>query len=291
MKQARKPPPRSRPNYLYAIGSVTLVLFALGLIALFLLQAQQIIRFYNEQVSLILEFREGSPEAERNQLLRDLEKDPAVLPGSIRFISKEEAAQLMRKEFGSDFLALDMPNPFFHTATFHIHHTYMHSEALQALRKKWSAQPAVNDVYYHEGFLIPLAHNIRRTGLVLLAAGALALLIVSLLIHNTIRLALYANRFTIKTMELVGASWNFISRPFLRRALWHGLLSSLLAIGALLALLYWLNQSMPELQLFRQKEQLILCFAGLCGLGTGVYLFSTWRVVHKYLRLRMDDLY
>lgn len=291
MAPSRKTAPRSKPNYLYAIGSVTLVLFALGLISLFLMQAQRIVQYYNEQVSLILEFRDGSSEQEMDRVLSDLEKDPAVLPGSVQFISKEEAAQLMRKEFGADFLALDMPNPFYHTATFHVRHSYMHTAALKALRQTWSRHSAVNDIYYHEGFLIPLAHNIRQTSLVLLSAGALALLIVSILIHNTIRLALYANRFTIKTMELVGASWGFISRPFLRRAFSHGLLSSVLAISALYGFLFWANQSLPELQLLSQKEPVLVCFASLLCLGTGIYYFSTWRVVHKYLRLRMDDLY
>ncbi len=291
MQSTRPPLPRSRPNYLYAILSVSLVLFALGGTGLLLLHAQRILRYYEENVNLILEFKDTVPPPLQDSLLGVLERADYVLPGSARFISRTQAAELMRKDFGEEFLALDMPNPFYDIATFNVRAGYMNPDALGDIRTRWRNEPGIHDLYYQESVLIPVSRNLKKTGTALLFLGAIALIIVSILIHNTIRLALYANRFLIKTMELVGASWRFISTPYLRRAIAHGAISGLLAAAGLIALLYWVNQNMPGLDLGQNRETTALLLAGLPALGAGVYLLSTWIVVNKYLRLRMDDLY
>jgi cell division transport system permease protein len=291
MQAARPLPPRSRPNYLYAIASVALVLFALGGTGLLLLHAQRILRYYEENVNLILEFEDTVSPTAQDSLLGVLERAGYVLPGSVRFISRAQAAELMRKDFGEEFLSLDMPNPFYDIATFNVRAGYMNPGALGDIRDQWRAAQGIHDLYYQEGVLIPVSRNLKKTGTALLLLGTIALIIVSILIHNTIRLALYANRFLIKTMELVGASWGFISKPYLWRAFVHGAISGLLAVVGLTALLYWVDQNMPGLDLGGSRDTTVLLFAALPILGAGVYLFSTWIVVNKYLRLRMDDLY
>lgn len=291
MKSKHHPPPRSKPNYMYAIASVSLVLFALGFTGLLLLHARQLLNYYEEHVHLILEFNEQATPETVDSLLSKLEFAPYTLPGSIRYISREEAARLMRKDFGAEFLSMNMPNPFYDIATFNVRNGYMNPARLGAIRKEWRSIPVVNDLYYQESVLLPVTRNIQRTGTILLILGLFAILVVSALIHNTIRLALYSNRFLIKTMELVGASWGFISRPFLRRALWHGTISGCLAASGLGGVLYWVHHNVPELDLLQQKELTAACFVSIILLGTVIYLFSTWRVVYKYLRLRMDDLY
>lgn len=291
MQAARPLPSRSRPNYLYAIASVSLVLFALGGTGLLLLHAQRILRYYEENVNLILEFEDTVSPQVQDSLLGALERAGYVLPGSVQFISRAQAAELMRKDFGEEFLSLDMPNPFYDVATFNVRAGYMNPDALGDIRAQWRSAPGIHDLYYQEGVLIPISRNLKKTGTALLFLGTLALAIVSILIYNTIRLALYANRFLIKTMELVGASWGFISKPYLWRAVAHGAISGLLAVAGLTALLYWVDQSMPGLDLAGSRQTTALLFAALPVLGAGVYLFSTWIVVNKYLRLRMDDLY
>jgi cell division transport system permease protein len=111
------------------------------------------------------------------------------------------------------------------------------------------------------------------------------------LIHNTIRLAMFSNRFLIKSQELVGASWEFISRPYIQRGLLNGLWSAVLAILALLAMVWWLQKLIPELQQLEDPNGLVLVIFGLIVLGVLISGLSTWFVVHKFLRMRLDDLY
>jgi cell division transport system permease protein len=136
-----------------------------------------------------------------------------------------------------------------------------------------------------------LALNIQKLGLFALIGGMIFLLIAAIIIHNTIRLSLYANRFIIRNMELVGASWGFISRPFLKRAFLNGTLSGLLAIGALGALIYKIQTDIPDIL----NREIILTFwlllGGLLLIGIFISIISTYFVVRKYLKMRADDLY
>ena len=137
-----------------------------------------------------------------------------------------------------------------------------------------------------------IARNLRNVSLAVLAAGILLIFVATALILNTIRLALYANRFLIKNMELVGASWGFISRPYLLRSLWHGLLSALLAILALAALLYTaVRFSGQTVQEWLDLRGTLLVFAALVLMGILLNVAGTYYVVRKYLSMRLDDLY
>jgi cell division transport system permease protein len=149
----------------------------------------------------------------------------------------------------------------------------------------------VADVYYQETLIEKIASNVRRLGWIAFAAGLVFLAVAVFLIHATIRLALHANRFLIKTQELVGATWHFISRPFLQRALRHGLLSGLLTVAALFVTQLWLQRRAPELDLFLHPLWTAGLYLALVLLGVLLNYFSTYYVVRKYLRLRVDELY
>jgi cell division transport system permease protein len=136
-----------------------------------------------------------------------------------------------------------------------------------------------------------LAQNRRKVAWLLLGVAILFTGLALTVIHNTIRLALYADRFLIKTQELVGASWEFISRPYLHKALWHGLLSALLAIGLLVGLQYAIRQQVPEVAAFQTPALLGSVCLVLLIVGLSISWLSTYRVVRKYLRLREDELY
>ena len=133
--------------------------------------------------------------------------------------------------------------------------------------------------------------NLSRIGEVSLLLSALLLFLAYHLVYNTFRLALYANRFLIKNMEMVGASWAHISRPFLRRALLYGLSSSLLAVVGIALLLEGSAMYLGIAALAGFDLPLLLLYTGILLLGTGIAVLSTYRVVRRYLKLRMDDLY
>ncbi len=287
----RAAPPRSKPNYLYSMVSVGLVLFLLGFFGLLVVHARQLLHYYREHVSLILEFKDTATAEDIDSVTTALAAKSYILPESIRFISQEEAARMMRQEFGEDFLALNLPNPFYNILTFNLKGQYMVPGELKGIRNEWRSHPAVSDLFYQENLMGDIVRNLQKLGYLLSGLGLVLTLIVGLLIHNTIRLALYANRFLIKTMELVGATWGFVSRPYLWRALVHGLASGMLAVAGLTGVLFWANQKLPEIRALQDMRLTGLLFGGIVLFGIFLYLLSSWVVVNKYLRMRMDDLY
>lgn len=290
MESPQKSAPRQRPNYFYTIISVAAVLFLLGFFGLILLQSQRLTTVLKEQIDIIVELTNNNEE-ERETLQRKLQSSGFIISNSVQFTSKEDALELMSDELGEDILALDLPNPLYDVFTFNVKSAYLEPDSLAQIRQLLQAESIVNDVYYQESLVDQLARNIKRLGWILLAVALLFVILALTVIHNTIRLALYANRFIIKTQELVGATWEFISRPYLRRALWHGLLSALLAIGLLLILQFWFQQQIPEIKQLQHPLTFAVLFSGLIILGMLVNWLSTYIVVRRYLQLREDDLY
>ncbi len=282
---------RTKPNYFYSIISVSLVLFLLGFFSLIILNAQRLIKVFKERVNLLVEIEEGAPDEAIAQFGDDLKKRRYTLENSVRFIPREEAEQMMQEEFGEDFLKLDLPNPFFDVYLFNVQAAFMAPDSLTTIRNELRNYSFVHDVYYQESLIDEISRNVRRIGFFSLGVGLFFILVAVTLIHNTIRLALYSNRFLIKNMELVGASWKFISRPYLLRAVGHGFLSGLLAAAALAGLMYWAVHDLPELHSLFDPLAYGILFGGLLVLGIIITTMSTYYVVNKYLRMRVDDLY
>lgn len=291
MSKAVISPPKQKPNYLYTIISVAAVLFLLGFFGLLLLQSQRLTKVLKEQVDIIIELTSTPADSARLALENRLSKSSFVVPQSVEFTSKEQALELMADDLGEDLLSLDLPNPLYDVYTFNVGALYLTPDSLQRIREVLMKEPIVNDVYYQESLIDQLTRNIKKISWILLGIATLFILLALTVIHNTIRLALYANRFLIKTQELVGARWEFISRPFLRKSLWHGLISALLAIGLLLLLQFWFQQQIPEIRALQHPLAFASLFAGLIILGMVINWLSTYVVVRKYLRMREDELY
>ncbi len=286
-----RPGVRSKPNYFYSVVSVALVLFALGFFSLLLLNARQLVRSLKEKVNLIVELHSDVGTEEARQLQGFLEDSRFVKAETVEYISKEQAAEMMREDFGEDFLKLDLPNPLYDVITFNVKAAYLNADSLSALRTTLLERGSIADVYYQEGLVNEIAENIRGISLIALVVLGFFVLVSITLIHNTVRLALYANRFLIKNMELVGASWEFISHPYIRRGAMHGLLSGLIASGALLLFYLWIQSDIPGLRNSQDWGGLLILFIFLLSLGMAINTLSTYYVVRKYLKMRVDDLY
>ena len=282
---------RTRPNYLYSIMSVALVLLLLGFFGLVVLQGQRLATAFKEKVNLLAEIKPEASGEEVSAFQEKLNRSSYVKPGSVQFISKEAGAELLRKDFGEDFLKLDLPNPLYDLVTFNVKSVYMESDSLDKIRQSLKNEDIISDVYYQESLIDEIVSNLQRIAFITLGIGLFLILVAGVLIHNTIRLALYSNRFLIKNMQLVGASWEFISRPYLLRAVQHGLISSVIAIGLLYFLLVWIKSDIPELQELQHLPSLVGLFIGLILLGILINFASTYFVVNKYLRMRIDDMY
>jgi cell division transport system permease protein len=151
--------------------------------------------------------------------------------------------------------------------------------------------PGVFEATYVENLVEEINRNIYRISFVLLVFAALLLFTITILINNTIKLALFSQRFLIRSMQLVGATSWFIQKPFLMRSVWQGLLSGVLASILLFILLQYANTQIEELELLQVQEQIFMLLAGLCLMGPFVSLLSSYRSVNKYLQMSLDELY
>lgn len=279
---------RQRPNYLTNIVSVALVLTLLGLFALGLIHARQLVRLLKEEANVLMEIKPTATEMERAAVENYLVDATFVKEGSVTFTDKDTAAEMMSEQFGTELAVLDLPNPYYDVFTFNVKEDYFQREILDEIRTDLLQFAAVRDVYYQAQFLQLLGRNLYNISAILLGIGLVFLLITIVLIHHNIRMALYANRLIIRNMELVGASWHFISRPYLWRSAWHGLLSGSIAALLLLAVLYYCYQWLPELALLQHTTATIALLTALLLFGILISVVSTYYVVNKYLKLRAD---
>ncbi|MCB0706303.1 MAG: permease-like cell division protein FtsX [Saprospiraceae bacterium] len=283
--------PKSKPNYFYAIGSVAMVLFVLGLFGMFILQSRQLVDYFKEKINVMIELKDATDSEQIEQLQAQLQKAPYLKAGSMKYISKEDALDLLREDFGEEFMKLNLPNPLHDILLFNVNSDYMRTDSLDLIRSVWRLEPTVSDVYYQEQVVDLLENNLRRISWMALGFGVFFLFIAFVLIHNTIRLALYANRMLIKNMELAGASWAFISRPFIWKSVRLGAWSSIIAIAMLTAILFWLQEKFPDLRELQDWSLISILFGGLLLFGIAINIGSTYFTVNKYLKMRIDEVY
>jgi cell division transport system permease protein len=282
---------RTRPTYLYAIASVALVLFVLGFFALMALHGQKLVTMFKEKVDLWLELKPGLPEAEVSRMIGLVRQHPFVKKESVIFITREQAAATMREDLGDETMLDDIPDLMRDVVRFNVKAEYLDDPRLLDWRESLRQDSVVSALYFETANTSNVGANIRSLGLITLALGVFLIFAAMALIHNTIRLALYSNRFIIKNQELVGASWEFISRPYIRKGILNGLWSAAIAIIALSFALWWLQNIMPDLEQLQDMNAVVLVFSGLALLGVLISGLSTWWVVRKFLKMRLDDLY
>ncbi len=287
----KTPAQRTKPNYFYTISSVAVVLFLLGFFSLLFCLSRQLGQLLKERVSILVEIEPESNPFLIDSLARAIQLDPITKSETVLLISKEAALTSLQEDVGEDLLSLDLPNPLYDVITFNVKADYLTNERLEALRHKLKSERFVKDVYYQEGLVQQIVTNIKKFSWLFLVLGCLFLFIAITLIHNTIRLALYANRFVIKNMELVGATWEFISRPYIKRSILHGIISAIIAILLLICLLLWANSYLPEISTLSSGFTIAGIAVGLLFLGVLINGLSTYFIINKYLNMRLEDLY
>ncbi len=282
---------RTKPTYIYAIISVALVLFMVGFFALTALHGHRLVDLFKEKVDVWLELRQDTPQEDIARIIQEVRQQPFVKPETITYITRDQAAAIMREDLGDESLMEDIPNLMRDVVRFNVEAEFFQEDSLRQWREQLRQDTLVAELYVEAANTGNVGRNIENIGWLTLGLGFLLIFAAVTLIHNTIRLALYANRFLIKNQELVGASWSFISRPYIRRGLLNGLWSALLAIALLIILLNQAQSRMPELAELEDLNGMLAIFTGLIALGVLISGLSTYFVVHKFLRMRVDDLY
>jgi len=292
--------PRKKTNLgSYKFGSVlfsiTLSLFITGLVGLILLQAKALTSLIRENIEIQVFLNKNISDSDIKKLENTIRSKPYILEkdGERRFtyISKTAAAEVFTAEIGEDFTLFLNENPLRDTFTFSVEESYQTAELLEDIVRELQLMEGVFEVTYMHDLVESINKNLVKVSMVLGAFVLILLVTVVILINNTIRLALFSQRFLIRSMQLVGATKGFIRKPFLWRSFFFGAIGGLLASAMLFGLMEYGRQMIEGFNLLYNLEWLLLLFVGLIFLGAILSLLSTLKSVNKYLNMSLDELY
>ncbi len=272
-----------------SILGVSLVLFILGLLGWIVINANKLGQYFKENVEVRVYLRENIIAKDSIALVQYIADKPYVK--EYEYVTKDQARSKFISDGNDDWKNILDANPLPASIDFTLRNQYVHSDSLRAIAADLEQNIAVNDVQYPSALVDNLNQNVQRISLILLIIAIVLAVVVIVLIDNTIRLAMFSNRFIIKTMQMVGATRGFIAKPMDVRAIINGLIAGLLALAGLAALIFFSEKQLPELKAMRDTTWLLLLGGGILILGILISLLSTHRSVIKYLKMKLDDLY
>lgn len=269
--------------------STALVLILLGMVALSVLTAHNLSNYVKENLTVTLMLTEDLSTQEAKPVCAELRKLPYV--GSLTFISKEQALEEQTEAMGSDPSEFLGGNPFVGSIELQLRAVYANSDSLQWISKQLKSNKYVTEVTYPQDLMDSVNRNMQKVNLVLLVLAALLTFVSFTLINNSIRLSVYARRFSIRTMKLVGASWAFIRRPFLGRAVLSGIIAAIVAIAALGGGVYALYSYEPGVMVVITWQVMAITAATVTVFGVLITWLCSWFSVNRFLRMKAGDLY
>ncbi len=278
-----------RSSYVTTIISIALVLFLIGLMGLMILNAKSLSDYIKESLNLSVILNDDAREVDVRRLQKNL--DASVFVKSTEYISKEEAAESLQSELGEDFLDFLGYNPLLASIDVYLYAPYANPDSIAVIENQLHDYALIKEVYYHESLIYMINQNIRKISLVILGFSVVLFFIALTLISNTIRLSVYARRFLINTMQLVGATPGFIRKPFLLTSILHGFVASLISIFLILGLIYFAQKEFQEIMKIQDFKILGALFLSIVIMGIVFNYFSTYFAVNKFLRMEEDDLY
>lgn len=269
--------------------STTLVLLLLGLVVFFVLGAHNLSVYVKENINFSILISDDMKESDILKLQKKLDKEPFVK--ATEYISKKQALREQTEAMGTDPQEFLGYNPFTASIEVKLHSDYANSDSITKIEKKIKKNTNIQEVLYQKDLIDAVNDNIRNISLMLLGLAVILTFISFALINNTIRLAIYSKRFLIHTMKLVGASWSFIRRPFLRRNFWIGVLSAVIADAVLWGAAYWLVSYEPELIRVITPDVMLLVSVSVLIFGVLITWLCALLSINKYLKMKAGTLY
>jgi len=266
-----------------------MVLILLGMVVFFVLSARNLSAHMKENLMVTVMLKDSLTVNDAHLFCRDLYHRP--YSHNIDYISQEQAQNEQIRELGSDpseFLGF---NPFPATLEIQLKADYANSDSLKWIEKELRKDSRVSDISYMEDLMDRVNANLSRISIILLVLAVLLTFVSFSLISNTVRLSIYARRFVIHTMKLVGASWGFIRRPFLQQAMGIGVIAALLANCALAAGVYGLHMTQPGFLDIVTWDVLAITAGAVFVFGIVITLFCAWLAVNKFLKMSASELY
>ncbi|OYU57246.1 MAG: hypothetical protein CFE25_08570 [Chitinophagaceae bacterium BSSC1] len=281
---------RSKPNYIYSIVGVALVLLILGIMGWFFLNISSVGNAFKEDIRLSAYLRTMNKDT-IGQIQQFIASKPYAK--NVVYVDKTSAKQIWNKENNEDWAKILEVNPLPESIDFYAKANYVNKDSLTKISAELMAAYGnqITELQYPQSLVTNLNERASKIGLIFLVVAIILCVIVIFSIDNTIRLAMFSNRFLIKTMQMVGATRGFIAKPMNIKAVVNGLISSLIAIALLFTLIGWAESQFPQLKAIRDVKLTLILFGGMMALGVGISVFSTHRSVLKYLKMKLDDLY
>jgi cell division transport system permease protein len=278
-----------RHSRLSIMISMSLVLFLLGSLGILLLQANQVSNYVKENIGISLIIKPDADSTQINDILSRLSTTQYIK--SVQLVSKEEAAETLKKDLGEDFISFLGHNPLYPSIDIRLKAEFADEKTVNSFISSIQAHPSIDEVQYQPSLVESINRNLKTITWILIIFSSLLILVSITLINNTIRISLYARRLLIKSMLLVGATKGFILKPFLLRSIMNGLMGGLIAIFLLAGLLYGISIKLPEISLVKDFQILGYVSGGMISMGIILSFVSTWFAVNKYLRYRTDNIY
>jgi cell division transport system permease protein len=280
---------KAKTSYAYAIIGVSLVLFLLGTLGWLVINGRGLTRVFKEDIEVQVDFHDNTRDENIQKLKAVLDRQPFTRES--RIITKEEALKMQSELTGENIEEFLGTNPLPTSIAMKLNAEYVNKDSLEKIKQFVMQSNVVNDVTYPKMVVDQMNSNFRKISIILGVISLLLFIVVIILIDNTVRLAMFSNRFLIKTMQMVGATRWFISKPFDQRAIVNGLISGILAVAGLWFVIVFAEGRLPELKLLREPVLLTMLMAGMVLVGILISLVSTHRSVVKYLKLHVEDLY
>jgi cell division transport system permease protein len=283
---------KGKPSYFMSILGVTIVLFIWGLLGLIFIYLNSFRRNMSERLEVNFYVQNTATQPEIDSFISMLRAQPYAK--LVTFTDKEQAKNILvgSKDESIDFGVIeDMGNPLQHTVSLTVNDQFMIPDSLTRITQTLTAQypRVVESTQYSKDVVEAINKSVKNIKVGLLVAALVLTLLVVLL--NTIKLAMYSNRFLIKTMQMVGATRWFIAKPIDLRAILNGFISAVIAIIVLYGIVVLVESKIPDIEPFRDNAMITWLFIGIIIVGVVITLASTHRSVIKYLKMKLDDLY
>lgn len=276
-------------SYFSVVLSIFLVLFLLGILGLFVINSKRLSDNFKEEIAMTVFFKTEATDSVIKAFNSELKT--AKFAKSFEYVSKEKAAEKHMKVIGEDFMQFLGVNPLQNSFDIHLKADYVTNEGIAKIENRLRKNDMIADIVYDKQLVTLVNDNIKNISIWILIVSCIFALVSVLLINSSLRLSIYANRFIIKTMQMVGATKSFIRKPFIQRSVYLGLIGSALAIVALIGVLIYIQTTFPSLGILEDKLAIAIVLVGVLVLGVVITWISTFFATQRFLNLRTDDLY
>jgi cell division transport system permease protein len=282
---------RGKPTYAYAIIGVALVLFLFGIVGWFFLNLRKTGDYFKENIQMNVWLNPNAPKKKIDSLQTYITSLPYAK--NVQYVTKEMAIQQWNANNDTTWKTFLDENPLPESIDFYVKSDYVQKDSLNALSDNLLERfpGLIKEFQFPTETIMQVSDFVRTAAYICLGAAIILTILVVFSIDNTIRLAMYSNRFLIKTMQMVGATRWFIAKPINMRAIINGLVASAIAIAAVWLTILTIESYAPPFKVLHDNTSMMLLFLAIIVLGISITLISTHRSVIKYLRMKLDDLY